>query len=423
MSDTGADTSTTLFDYTMPSLGSDMDEGTVIEWLVEVGDSIERGQIVARVETEKSDIDIESWRSGVVAEIVVGPGETVPVGAVLMRLRTDPTGDAEPADPDSAAAAPMPRAIEHHGSSPGSADARTRQPRAVLDRDPDASPDVTWATPLARRLAGERGIALSEVTGTGPGGAIRASDLPELAALKTFTDEPSPDRETGEPLSRSERMRKLIGARMVRSNAEIPQYRVGLDINLGPLMDHLAEVNAARPMRERIVPAAALVRAVALTTQLHPEFNGSWTSDGFRPGLGINVSIAISLRTGGLVTPTIRRADEVSLGATMQHLRDFTMAARTGSMRSEWTTSDSSITVTNLGDRGADFVHGLISPPEVALVGFGRIAQRAIVVDGSVVARPVVISTLAADHRATDGAAGSGFLATLADILEHPEKL
>ncbi len=210
---------------------------------------------------------------------------------------------------------------------------------------------------------------------------------------------------------------------MTRSNREIPQYRLQRNIDLGLLVEHLAAINTERPISERIVPAAALVRAVALAAKRHPELNGTWSGGQFRPGLGVNVSMAISLRGGGLVTPTIRHADTVSLDETMRLLRKFTMAARTGAMRSEWTTSDSSISVTNLGERGADLVHGLISPPEVALVGFGRIIERPAVVDGAVVPRPIVISTLAADHRATDGAAGSRFLSTLAQALEHPDQL
>lgn len=413
------DTDTALFPYAMPSLGADMDEGSVIEWLVEVGDTVERGQIVARVETEKSDIDIETWRDGTVAEILVRPGTTVPVGTVLMLVQTSaddeelfetttgPTSSteeirrAEPSSPPE----PTPRAA---GTGPDS-----RIPHSVV-----------WATPLARRLAGERGIALSKVTGSGPGGAIRSTDLPELASFQgTTAGTQSEAVDSGEPPTRSERIRSAIAVRMAHSNDEIPHYRLQYDIDLRPLVEHLATINAQRPISERIVPAAAFVRSVALAAKRHPELNGTWSDGQFRPGHGVNVSVAISLRGGGLVTPTIRDADAMSLDDTMSLLREFTTVARAGSMRSEWTATDSSITVTNLGDRGADLVHGLISPPEVALVGFGRITERPVVVDGAVVARPVVISTLAADHRATDGAIGSRFLSTLANALEHPEQL
>jgi pyruvate dehydrogenase E2 component (dihydrolipoamide acetyltransferase) len=218
------------------------------------------------------------------------------------------------------------------------------------------------------------------------------------------------------------RMRAVIADRMTRSNDEIPHYRLERTVDVAALQRHLAAINETRPVAARIVPAAAFVRAVARAVARHGELNGSWVDGRFRPGSAVNVSVAISLRAGGLVTPTIAAADQLSLEETMELLREFTTAARAGALRSEWMRDDSTITVTNLGERGADLVHGLISPPEVALVGFGRILERPWVVDGTVVARPVVNVTLGADHRATDGAVGSRFLSTLARFLEEPEK-
>jgi pyruvate dehydrogenase E2 component (dihydrolipoamide acetyltransferase) len=379
----------TLAEYSMPSLGADMDEGTVIEWLVGVGDTLERGQVVARIETEKSDIDIEIWHDGVVAEIVVGPNATVPVGTTLMRF---------------------------HGAGVAESNADPVAPDARVQ-------DAVLASPLARRLAGEQGIALADVVGSGPQGAVRASDL--SGSVAAANDEPDGEVAVlpADRTSRPDRMRSMIAARMTRSNHEIPHYRLERNIDLGRLVEYLSTINEQRPIAERVVPAAALVRAVAIAAARHPELNGTWSDDQFHPGPGVNVSVAISLRGGGLVTPTIRDADAASLDEVMALLREFTTAARSGTMRSEWTTAVSSMTVTNLGERGADLVHGLISPPEVALVGFGRIIERPVVVDGVVVARPVVTATLGADHRATDGAVGSRFLSTLSSALEEPECL
>ncbi|MGK0274928.1 MAG: pyruvate dehydrogenase E2 component (dihydrolipoamide acetyltransferase) [Ilumatobacter sp.] len=402
-----------LAEYSMPSLGADMDEGTVIEWLVGIGDTFERGQVVARIETEKSDIDIEIWHDGVVAEIVVGPNATVPVGTTLMRFHGVGVGVTET---HAASVAPKPEP-----------DGQTTPESSVVERTVDArrqgDSDVVWASPLARRLAGEQGIALADVVGSGPQGAVRARDL--SGSVASSNDEPG-DEVAVPPaarMSRSDRMRSMIAARMTRSNHEIPHYRLERNIDLGSLVEYLSTINEQRPIAQRVVPAAALVRAVAIAAARHPELNGTWSDDQFRPGPGVNVSVAISLRGGGLVTPTIRDADAASLDEVMALLREFTTAARSGTMRSEWTTTVSSITVTNLGERGADLVHGLISPPEVALVGFGRIFERPVVVDGVVVARPVVTATLGADHRATDGAVGSRFLSTVASALEEPECL
>lgn len=381
---------TQLFDYAMPSLGADMDEGSVIEWLVAVGDRVERGQIVARVETEKSDIDIEIWHDGRVEEIVVPPNRVVAVGTTLLQMST--LGGESPLGHDDG--------VERVGSH-----------------------SVVLASPLARQLAGERGIALTEVTGTGPGGAVRARDLPTSESPTPGGAEAPAPRSGPSAAGRADRMRSMIAERMTRSNSEIPHYRLQRDVDLGRLVDYLSSINEPRPVADRIVAAAAFVRAVAIAAHRHPQLNGTWSEDGFRPADGVNVSVAISLRSGGLVTPTIGDANTKSLDESMSVLREFTTAARSGSMRSEWTSSDSSITVTNLGERGADLVHGLISPPEVALVGFGRITERPWVVNGEVVPRPIVTVTLGADHRATDGAVGSRFLSTLANALEEPEKL
>ena len=184
----------------------------------------------------------------------------------------------------------------------------------------------------------------------------------------------------------------------------------------------LTERNAQRPIAERILPAACFIRAVALAAARHRELNGFWIDDHFEPAETINVATAISLRRGGLVTPHIERADERSLDEVMAALGELVAAARTGNLRASWM-SGATITITHLGDSGADLVHGVISPPQVALVGFGRSRDRPWAIDGDIVVRPTVTATLAADHRATDGAVGSRFIATLATLIETPEDL
>jgi pyruvate dehydrogenase E2 component (dihydrolipoamide acetyltransferase) len=264
------------------------------------------------------------------------------------------------------------------------------------------------SSPRARRLAAERGIDLAEVVGTGPDGAVIAADLDTVAAAQA----PTP----------ADRMRSMIATRMERSNREIPHYHLALDVDLTELDRWLAERNEALPITERVLPAAAFVRAVALAAAAHPELNGHWIEDRFVPAADVNVAMAVSLRRGGLMTPKVERADERSVAEIMAELRAHVTAARTGSLKASWM-SGATITVTNLGDHGADLVHGVISPPEVALVGIGRPTERPWVVDGSVAVRRIVTVTLAADHRATDGASGSRFLRTMADLLEHPEEL
>lgn len=377
------------FDYAMPSLGADMDEGRVLEWRVAPGDTVHRGDLIAVVETEKSDIDIEIWHDGVVEEFLVDIGELVVVGTPIVRLgRVGPDASGPPVS----APAPAP------ATAPG-------------DRVP--------ASPLARRLAAQQGIDLRAVTGSGPGGAVIEADV---VAASAGPSPAAPPAAAAAPRRSPDTMRSLIAERMSTANREIPHYHLSRDLDVGALETWLAERNERRPIAERILPAACFIRAVALAASRHPELNGFWRGDHFEPAESVNVAMAISLRRGGLVTPHIERADERSLDEVMAALGELVAAARTGNLRASWMTG-ATITITHLGDSGADLVHGVISPPQVALVGFGRSRQRAWVVDGEVVVRPVVTSTLAADHRATDGAVGSRFLATLAQHIDHPEDL
>jgi pyruvate dehydrogenase E2 component (dihydrolipoamide acetyltransferase) len=404
MSDTATpETAVGTFDYVLPSLGADMDEGRVIEWRVAIGDTVHRGDLMAVVETEKSDIDIEIWHDGTVEEFLVPIGELIPVGTPIVRLRGSGGGS------DQVVTRPAPIA------APTTTPTATTpvRPRTPLP-PPARNGDRVLASPLARRLAAERGLALATITGTGPGGAVVEADVRGAQPV-----EPPP-----EPARRRTpaTMRSLIAERMSRSNREIPHYHLARDVDVGRLDAWLAERNASRPITERLLPAACYIRAVALAAARHGEFNGSWVDDHFEPADSVNVAMAISLRGGGLVTPHVQSADERSVDEIMVALNELVTAARSGTLRASWMTG-STITITNLGDTGADLVHGVISPPQVALVGFGRSRQRPWVVDELLTIRPVVTTTLAADHRATDGASGSRFLATIAHHLEHPEDL
>jgi pyruvate dehydrogenase E2 component (dihydrolipoamide acetyltransferase) len=392
------------FEYAMPSLGADMDEGRVIEWRVARGDTVHRGDLVAVVETEKSDIDIEIWHDGIIDEFLVDVGQLVDVGTPIARLRTIDS-EQPPAPSPASAPAPAPRVPTF---APPSTAAVAPPIAATGTRVP--------ASPLARRLAADRGLDLAGLHGTGPGGAVIEADV--VAASST----PAPSSRVDTTKRSTDTMRTLIAERMTTANREIPHYHLARDLDLEPLDSWLAEHNSDRPIGERILPAACFIRAVALAAASHPELNGWWIDGRFEPADSVNVAMAISLRRGGLVTPHIERADERSLDEVMAALTERVAAARTGNLRSSWMTG-ASITITHLGDTGADLVHGVISPPQVALVGFGRSLARPWVIDDTIVVRPIATATLAADHRATDGAIGSRFLATLAALTDHPEDL
>lgn len=215
-------------------------------------------------------------------------------------------------------------------------------------------------------------------------------------------------------------MRRAIAERMAKANAEIPHYHLELDVDLAAVMAWLKGHNEPLGVAKRVLPAALLIKAVGVAARDVPELYGNWADDHIDKISGSDVAVVVSLRAGGLVTPKISDVADRSVDDVMADLTEVVTSARRGSLKSSWMTG-AGITVSNLGDRGADRVHGVIFPPQVALVGFGRIRQQPWVVDDEVVPRPVVTVSLAGDHRATDGAVGSRFLHKVADYLHNPE--
>jgi pyruvate dehydrogenase E2 component (dihydrolipoamide acetyltransferase) len=443
----------------MPSLGADMTTATVLEWLVKPGDAVHRGDIVAVVDTDKAAMDIEAFSDGVVDRLLVQPGTAVPVGAPIAVL-TSALDEAAPAASAPAAppappvtpAAPVSPPVRHlahqlgvdlrdlSGTGVGGAITRAdvraaAETAAPAPAAPVAVPAPAAArvkvTPMARRLAGELGVDLATVHGTGTGGAISAADVrsamptpPRRPGAVTAPGRRSADRTRTMRRSadRTRTMRGAIAALMARSKREIPHYYVSSTIDLAAAIAQLAEFNASRPVGERIVPAAVLLKAAATAARRVPEINGFWTEDGFVRADHVHLGVAVALRGGGLVAPAIHDADELDVPALMAALRDLVARARGGRLRrSEMT--DGTLTVTNLGDRGADAVHGVIYPPQVALVGLGRVVERPWAVNGMLTVRPVVTATLAADHRATDGHLGARYLTTIEQLIQRPEDL
>jgi pyruvate dehydrogenase E2 component (dihydrolipoamide acetyltransferase) len=217
-------------------------------------------------------------------------------------------------------------------------------------------------------------------------------------------------------------MREAIAKLMARSKREIPHYYLETTVDLSRALAWMRERNRDLPLAERLVPAALLLKATALATARHPQLNGFWVDDAFEPGSGVHLGVAVSLRGGGLVAPALHDADRLTLADTMAGMRDLVTRARAGGLRGAELT-DPTLTVTNLGEQGVEAVYGVIYPPQVALVGFGRVLERPWAVDGLLGVHPVTTVTLSADHRATDGFTGGRFLAALDELLQHPEEL
>jgi pyruvate dehydrogenase E2 component (dihydrolipoamide acetyltransferase) len=290
------------------------------------------------------------------------------------------------------------------------------------------------ASPAARVLARELHVDLATLTGTGPHGVIERADVERAAAAGapppvTAAGAPPPAATAEAPPpaaaateDRQRGMRQAIAAAMARSKREIPHYYLATTIDLHAATVWLTAQNASRPVTDRLVVAPLLLKAVALALKEVPELNGRWQDGRAVPSAAIHVGVGIALRGGGLVAPGLHDVDRARVASLMERLRDLVNRARAGRLRSS-ELSDPTITVTSLGDQGVETVFGVIFPPQLAIVGFGRVVERPWVVDGAVAARPVVDATLAADHRASDGHRGARFLAAVARLLQHPEAL
>jgi pyruvate dehydrogenase E2 component (dihydrolipoamide acetyltransferase) len=381
----------------MPSLGADMDAGTIVEWRIGPGDEVRRGDIVAVVDTDKADIEIESFDTGVVERILVPIGVRVPVGEPLAVLK-------------GGMPSPIPTA---DGVGPTLAPAL----------------DAATISPVLRRLATHLGVDLATISGTGPGGRVTREDIESAAAgvtapaaappaVATAPVAPPAPAAAAAPTS----MRSAIAALMSRSAREIPHYHVATQIDLSATMHWVERTNLERSVSDRILPIAVLLKATALAARQSPELNGFWLDGTFQPADRVHLGIATSLRSGGLIAPALHDVDTKDVEAIMHELRDLVGRARAGRLRSS-EMADPTLTVTNLGEQGVDLVHGLIYPPQVALIGFGRIAERPWAAGGMLGVRPVLTATLAADHRATDGMRGARFLDLIDHLLQEPEQL
>jgi len=400
-----------MSDFLMPSLAADMEAGTLVEWLVKPGQKVKRGDVIAVVETEKGAIEIEIFESGEISEIVVPVGTKVPVDTLLARLGGPPRPVAAPIPATAPAAAPEP-------------------PPAVKPAPPPAAPKVSVPptgeprpriTPVARRRAAELGVPLAGLKGSGVEGAVALADVEAAAAMPSVrvgTSAPAARRRGFDPAA----MRKAIGVAMARSKREIPHYYLSATVNLGHALAWLEVVNRERTPSARRLPAVLFLKATARAIANSPELNGFWENGGFRPGDGVHVGWAIALRGGGLVAPAILDADQRTLDDLMDALRELVQRARNGRLRSS-ELSLPTVTVTSLGERGAESVLPVIYPPQVASIGFGRITIRPWVVAEAIAARPLVTVTLAGDHRASDGHRGGLLLAEIDRLLQEPERL
>ncbi len=438
-------------EFVLPSLGADMDEGMLAAWLVSPGDTVHRGDVIAEVETDKGIIEVECWEDAVIDDLLVAPGpERLPVGTPIAVLRgigdeavaepvvpiTLPVPDAAPSEspkvpePIAHRISPPVRHLAHElgvdidelsGSGRGGTVTRT-DVRHAATRTTDLVATRQRSTPRARRMAIDIGVDIGAVHASRSDGLIVADDVAAMASAPKAGRVAAAVMEPTDAADKAAAMRRAIGRSMERSKREIPHYYLGHTVDLARAMAWLEAENDDRPITTRILPAVLLLKATALALARADGLNGHMVDGAFAPSERVHLGVAVSLRGGGLVAPAIHDADQMALDDLMEALTDLVARARAGKLRGSEMT-DATATVTNLGDRGVDATYPVIIPPQVAIIGFGRIADAPTVVDGEVVIHPLVQLSLAADHRVTDGHTGGLFLLAIERLLQEPELL
>ncbi len=375
-----------MSEFLMPSLGADMESAVLMEWHVKVGDKVKKGQVIAEVETSKGVIEIEVFTDGIVEKLLVEEETECKVGSPLAIINDSKTTETASLKKEVVKEKPMPKKI-----------------------DKTIQTDHIKASPAVRKKAKELGIDLSSIK--------KEDDSPiQLKDLEIENKKPEKTE------IKKDTMRDAIAKAMSLSNKEIPHYYLSTTINMTPALNWLEEINKQRSIAQRILPAALLIKACVKALESVPELNGFWIDNAHQISKEINPGIAIALRQGGLITPALLDTANLNLDETMQKLGDLIKRTRAGKLKSSELTRQS-ITITNLGDLGVEEVFGVIYPPQIALIGFGKIHEIPWAHEDSISVRKVIKATIAGDHRATDGRTGALFLDKLDKILQNPQEL
>jgi pyruvate dehydrogenase E2 component (dihydrolipoamide acetyltransferase) len=410
-------------EVTMPQMGADMTEGTLLRWLKGVGDSVERGDILAEIETDKATIELEAYDSGTLIKRVASEGDIVPVGDVIALL-----GDASEAVPDverkPPAETPARRAIEP-GAKRAIEPAPAPAPTAAAAPEPG---DRVRISPVARKMASEAGIDPSALRGSGPDGRILRRDIE--AAMAAGSPAAAPDSRREPPRApRTEsaaaeglsKMRQAIARRMTLSKQTQPHYYLTLDIDMTAALAFREQFNASATDEQRVSINDLVVKACAIALERHPKFNAEFSEEGLVHHDRVNVCIGVAL-DDGLIAPALLDCQSKSLGRIAVESKDLINRAKTGSLKAD-EYSDGTFTITNLGAFGVETLIGIINPPQAAILGVGSVMPQAVVRDGQVAVRQVMKVALSADHRVSDGAEGARFIKEIQALLEGPAAL
>jgi len=469
---------------TMPKLGFDMAEGTLVRWVVEEGQPVEKGAVLAEIETDKATVEVESTHSGVLARHLVPAGEIVPVNTPIAVIAAPgekvedaaPTEGGTPAQPDAAAAASTPAAnidmAPQAQDPPGAAPAIQRpgspetqpstevttpapatQPATSAETGDGSLPGGLRASPIARRMAAEMRIDLSKVAGSGPGGRITRRDIEtfmsapaQAAAPQAEATQPaaapaaapapakakpavalpplSPLASAPAPADETiplNRLRGAIGRRMVESKQQAPHFYVTHEYDMGPLMDLRKTINAMLPDEEKVSVNDFIIKAAALTLRQFPNLNAALQGDKIVRFGAIHIGMAVAVENG-LLTVVIRDADRKPLRQIAVEARSLAGRAREGKVRPE-DIEGSTFSTSNLGMYDVEHFIAILNPPEAGILALGSAREVPVVKDGQLAVGWRMKATISVDHRVSDGAEGARYMQALAAYLEQPLRL
>ena len=425
-------------EVTMPQMGADMTEGTIVKWFKGVGDTVTRGEMLAEIETDKANVELEAFESGTILKLVANEGEVVPVGEVIALL-----GEANEAVPEvdrkPPAVTPAKREIEPEAQAAGSAPAQA--PAATTVSAPPA-PETARTdngrvriSPVARKIATDAGFDYTTVKGTGPDGRILRKDIETAIAAgpsaRPATVTPAAAAPAASAAQRPaapaaattglSKMRQAIARRMAQSKATAPHYYLTLDIDMTAALEFRAQINANATDEQRVSINDLIVKACAIAIERHPKFNAEFHDTGLEMHDRINVCIGIAM-DDGLIAPAVLDCQTKSLGRIAIETKDLVNRAKSGHLKAD-EYSEGTFTITNLGAYGVETLIGIINPPQAAILGVGSVMPKPIAKDNQVVIRQVMKVALSADHRVTDGAEGAVFIKEIQNLLEAPAAL
>ena len=398
----------------MPQMGYDMREGRIVKWLKGEGDAVERGDEVAEIETDKAVVPMRATASGVLRRILAQEGAMVPVGEAIGIVAG--AGEALPEELLRAD-----RAASTETAGPDGGDETPSGPEPARGPDSGAGSGRVAASPLARRIARERGIDVAQVTGTGPGGRIIERDVLGYAAAREAEAAPAAAEASG-GVERVElsRMRQAIARVTSRSMQEAPHFYVTSEVNMGATEHLRRELNSALEQRKtRVSVNDFIIKACAMALAAHPTVNATFQGDGLALHMSVNMGIAIDLEGRGLIIPTLFGCERRSLEEVADGSRDLVERAKSDSLRPE-ELSGSTFTISNLGSLDVESFTAIIYQPNSAVLAVGAITDRPVVEQGQIVAARMMKMTLSVDHRVTDGAGAARFLREVKRRLEHP---